>query len=161
MKSLPYYFEDFEADESFITATESVIEDSIVRFAQEWDPQDFHLDKDAAAHSIFGGLIASGLHVLDLSFRLYNDLGLMRGTGLAGLGISELRWLKPVHVGDSLHVVIVVLSKRRTRHPERGLLVIRLTTFNQAGEMVMTADISCLIKCRNPSAPTLQAEAAR
>lgn len=150
MKPQQYYFEDFEDNESFKTVGMTLTEEAITRFALEWDFQEFHIDKQAAKNSIFGGLIASGLHVLSLSFRLFNELGLMQGTGLAGLGISELRWLKPSYAGDSLRVVATVLSKRRTKNPDRGLMVIRLTTFNQADEIVMTADISCLIKCRNP-----------
>jgi acyl dehydratase len=60
----------------------------------------------------------------------------MRGTGLAGLGIKELRWLKPSYVGDSLRVVATVLNKRCTKNPDRGLMVIRLTTFNQADDLL-------------------------
>ena len=150
MKPQQYYFEDFEENESFKTVGMTLTEDAVTRFAMEWDFQEFHIDKQAAKNSIFGGLIASGLHVLSLSFRLFNELGLMRGTGLAGLGINELRWLKPSYVGDNLRVVATLLSKRRMKNPDRGLMVIRLTTFNQADEIVMTADISCLIKCRSP-----------
>ena len=160
MKSQPYYFEDFEENESFKTVAMTLTEEAITRFAMEWDFQEFHIDKDAAKHSIFGGLIASGLHVLSLSFRLYNELGLMRGTGLAGLGISELHWVRPAYAGDSLRVVITVLNKRRTKNPDRGLVVVRLTTFNQADDLVMTADLSCLVKCRNPNTSMFNPDAA-
>jgi acyl dehydratase len=151
MKPQPYYFEDFEENERFKTVAMTLTEEAIIRFAMEWDFQEFHVDNQAAKQSIFGGLIASGLHVLSLSFRLYNELGLMRGTGLAGLGIRELRWARPAYAGDSLRVVVAILNKRRTKHQDRGLVVIRLTTSNQADDLVMTADLSCLVKCRNPN----------
>lgn len=159
MKSLPRYFEDIEENESFKTAAVTLTDEAIIRFAMEWDFQEFHVDKRAAEQSIFGGLIASGLHVLSLSFRLYNELGLMRGTAVAGLGISDLRWVRPAYAGDSLRAVVTVLNKRRTKNPDRGLVVIRLTTFNQADDLVMTADLSCLVKCRNPSAGAFNPEA--
>jgi acyl dehydratase len=160
MKSLPYYFEDFEENESFSTVGMTLTEDAITRFAMEWDFQEFHIDRQAAEHSIFGGLIASGLHVLSLSFRLYNELGLMRGTALAGLGISELRWVRPAYAGDSLRVVATILNKRRTKNPDRGLIVVRLTTFNQTDDLLMTGDISCLVKCRNSTTGVPGPEAA-
>jgi acyl dehydratase len=84
----------------------------------------------------------------------------MRGTALAGLGISELRWVRPAYAGDSLRVVATILNKRRTKNPDRGLIVIRLTTFNQTDDLVMTGDISCLVKCRNSTTGVPGPEAA-
>jgi acyl dehydratase len=80
---------------------------------------------------------------------------------LAGLGISELRWVRPAYAGDSLRVVVTVLNMRRAKNPDRGVMVIRLTTFNQADDLVMTADLSCLVRCRNPNTGTFNPEEVR
>lgn len=49
-----------------------VTEREIVNFAQQWDPQYFHLDPGhAAAESPFGGLVASGTYSLAIYERLW------------------------------------------------------------------------------------------
>ena len=48
-------------------------EDEIISFAREWDPQPFHIDKAAAAESVFGELVASSLHIFAICTRLFFD----------------------------------------------------------------------------------------
>src|SRR6266853_3033250 len=65
------YLEDFEVGQRFKGANRITIErDGIKRFAAEFDPQPFHLDEQAAAGSIFGGLAASGWHTAAITMRL-------------------------------------------------------------------------------------------
>ena len=45
-----------------ITGTMTFAAEDIVRFARKYDPQPFHTDPEAARHSVFGGLCASGWH---------------------------------------------------------------------------------------------------
>ena len=44
--------------------------EEIIAFAQQFDPQPFHVDEDAAAESHFGGLIASGWHTCSVMMRM-------------------------------------------------------------------------------------------
>ena len=67
------YFEDFEPDQIYELGSRTVSEEDIVSFAQQWDPQPFHVDATAAAESVFGGLIASGWHTGAMWMRLYVD----------------------------------------------------------------------------------------
>ena len=64
------YFEDFQPGQRFTTESRTLAEDEIIDFASQWDKQAFHLDKEAAEKSMYGGLIASGFHTLVVSFDL-------------------------------------------------------------------------------------------
>lgn len=144
----PYYFEDLTPGQSWPTASAVMSEEEIVAFAAKWDPQPFHLDREAAGRSFFGGLVASGLHSFVLSFRLYNDLGLFRGTAIAGVGVEALRWLRPVKEGARVRVEATVVRLAPTRRPEHGRVTMRLDTFGEDDEKLMTAELTVLLLTR-------------
>ena len=66
-------FDDFEPGQVLELGSVAVTEDDIVAFARQFDPQPFHVDPEAAAESVFGGLIASGWHTGAMWMRLYVD----------------------------------------------------------------------------------------
>ena len=133
------YFEDFEIGERFASPGITVSESQILDFALAYDPQPFHLDKEAAARSPYGGLIASGFHTLALAFRAFYQANVINHCSLGSPGMDELRWLKPVLPGDTLHSEAEVRSKRESKSkPDRGILHMDYTVKNQSNETVMT-----------------------
>jgi acyl dehydratase len=124
--------------------------DDIIRFAQRFDPQPFHVDAEAARQSHFGGLIASGWHTAAAWMKLMvRDIGrasaaaLARGERPARLGPSpgfrDLKWLKPVYAGDTITYRATVLDKRLSAsRPGWGLLFHHNTGVNQNGEEVFS-----------------------
>ncbi len=133
------YFEDFEPGQVFDLGERRVSAEEIVAFAREFDPQPFHVEEDAAAGSPFGGLIASGWHTATIFMRLYVDSLLSRAASMGSPGIDELRWLKPVRPGDTLHARLIILDATSSgRHPGRGTVQLRAEMRNQRGEEVMT-----------------------
>ena len=84
-----------------------ITRDEIVTFARAYDPQSFHLDEEAAAASIYGGLIASGWQTVCIFMRLFADGLLGRAAAMGSPGIDELRWLQPVRPGDTLRVKLI------------------------------------------------------
>jgi acyl dehydratase len=113
--------------------------DEIVAFARDWDPQSFHLDEQAAAASIYGGLIASGWHTVCVFMRLFVDGMLGRAAALGSPGIDELRWLKPVRPGDTLEGRLEILEVRPSRSkPDRGIVRLRSVMVNQDQEEVLS-----------------------
>ena len=123
-------------------------EDAIVRFGLEWDMQPFHVDAEAAKSSMFGTLIASGLHTVVITYRLYDQLDLLGGTGLAGLGYKDIRFLKPVRPGDTLRVRVTVEELKASSRSDRGIATIRLQTRNQDSVEVLSMSVSILVACR-------------
>jgi acyl dehydratase len=98
---MTWYFEDFEVGKVFDMGTRTVTEDEIVAFATQFDPQPFHVDSEAAAQSLYGGIIASGWHTCGLIMRLMVDGMLRDSSSMGSPGIDEIRWLKPVRGGDT------------------------------------------------------------
>lgn len=133
------YFDDFEIGERFVSPGITVSEGQILDFALAYDPQPFHLDREAAADSPYGGLIASGFQTLALAFRAFYHANVINACSLGSPGLDELRWLKPVRPDDTLHTEAEVKSKRASQsRPDRGTLHMAYEVKNQTGEVVMT-----------------------
>ncbi len=143
MRIDPVYFDDFQPGQRFVTPAMTVTESQILDFALQFDPQPLHMDKVTAENSHFGGLIASGFHTLNLSFSLFFRLRLVETHNLGSPGMEEVRWLKPLRPGDTIHAEIEVTAiKPSQSRPDRGVITMRHDTFNQKGELILT--VSCL-----------------
>ncbi len=147
------YFEDIHAGQRFTTtAAYTVNEAQIKAFAQEFDPQPFHLDPEAGRATVFGGLVASGWHTAAITMRLIIEGGPRLAGGTVGLG-AELSWLKPVRAGDTLRVQGEVLETTLSRsRPDRGRVTMRSETRNQLDEVVQVCVSKVMVPCR--PAPT-------
>jgi len=117
------YFEDFTVGRQFATEPVRLDEDEIIAFAEKYDPQPFHVDKAAAAQSIYGGLIASGFQTIAVGAGQWLRTGGQEGTGMGGPGLRDIRWLAPVRPGDLLHTTVEVAETRASRSkPDRGIV---------------------------------------
>ncbi|MDH3294831.1 MAG: MaoC family dehydratase [Acidimicrobiia bacterium] len=133
------YLDDFAAGQVFDLGTFSLTEDEIIEFATRYDPQAFHVDPEAAAESVFGGLIASGWQTVASVMRLLVDNLIPAKSALGSPGIDELRWLKPVRPGVEHRATYEVLEVRESRSkPDRGLIRARCITVDPDGEPVMS-----------------------
>ena len=133
------YLDDFEVGARFVGPGITVSEAQILDFALMYDPQPFHIDREAAAASPFGGLIASGFQTLALGFRSLYQSGAIAHASIGSPGFDELRWLKPVRPGDTLHTEVEVKSKRASKSkPDRGIVHMAWEVKNHSGETVLT-----------------------
>jgi len=136
-----WYFEDFEPGQDIDLGTRTVTEDEIVAFAREFDPQPFHLDRGAAAESIFGGVIASGWHTCSMMMRMVVDGLMNRSASMGSPGLDGVRWLAPVRAGDTLNVHYrTTRVKASTSKPDRGIVWSTWVALNQHGETVCTVE---------------------
>lgn len=133
------FLEDIEAGQSWSGGPITITEESIIKFAREFDPQPMHIDPEAAAAGRFHGIIASGWHVASLVMRDFVDRAPFGATPLLGLGIDQLRWPHAVRPGDVLSVKRDVLSVVRSKSkPDRGVVTMQMTATNQNGEVVLS-----------------------
>ena len=148
MRHDPLFLDDLQVGNTFVSATHQLTADDIKRFATEFDPQPFHLDEDAAAHTIFSGLAASGWHTAAVTMKLLVASGPKLAGGIVGAG-GEIEWKTPTRPGDVLHVesevVELIASKSR---PDRGLVVLRSRTVNQRGDVVQTLTAKLMVPRR-------------
>jgi len=137
------YLDDLQVGQRFTSGTHALDPDQIKAFASQFDPQPFHLDEEAARHSFFQGLAASGWHTAAITMRLLNDGGLPIAGGIIGAG-GEIHWPQATRPGDVLHVEseILAITPSRSR-PDRGMATMRSETKNQRGEtlQVLTAKL--------------------
>jgi len=116
-------------------------EDEIIRFASKYDPQPFHVDPEAAARSPFGGLIASGWHTAAIWMKLAvasRTFGPHEAASGISPGFEDLRWLKPVRPGMTLHYSTEVTAKRAlASRPDRGLIITNNEARQADGTRVM------------------------
>ena len=144
------YFEDIAVGQKASFGRYEVTREEVVEFAGRYDPQPFHLSDEAAARTHFGRLSASGWHTCAMMMSMVGEN--LKGNEQAGLGaagIDELRWLKPVHPGDTLRCESEVIETRASRsRPEMGSFRTRMTILNQDDVPVMTFISIGLIRTR-------------
>jgi len=147
------YLEDYVLGASYTYGTVTLDEASIMEFARAYDPQPFHTDPEAAARSIYGGLIASGWHTTAVMMRVLVDHVISPASSLGSPGCDELRWLKPVRPGDALSVRITFTGTRRSKsRPDRGFAGADIEILNQDDEVVMTLKTTLYLLAREPAA---------
>ncbi|HEY0087119.1 MAG TPA: MaoC family dehydratase [Allosphingosinicella sp.] len=126
-------------DETYFGSTE-VTREEVIDFARRYDPQPFHLSDEAAAKTHFGRLAASGWHTCAMVMGVIaRHVVETEQAGLGSPGIDELRWLKPVYPGDTLHVHARIIDVTPSRSkPEIGSFRSATTVTNQDGVPVLT-----------------------
>ena len=146
------YFEDYEVGETAEFGDYAVTEEEIVEFARKYDPQPFHVDPEAGARTIYGGLISSGWMTGSIMMRLLVDNFISPLSSMGSPGIDEVRWHKPVRPGDRLRVRLTVIETKRSQSkPDRGIVRVQQEMLNQHGDTVMSLRGMSLAKCRAPA----------
>ena len=144
------YFEDIEVGRETEFGRYEVTREEVLDFARKYDPQPFHLSDEAAAKTHFGRLAASGWHTCAMTMAvIVRHLAGEEQAGLGSPGVDELRWLKPVYPGDTLHVHSKLIETRPSQSkPEIGSFRSECTVKNQDGEPVLRFTSIVLIRRR-------------
>ena len=148
------YFEEFNLGQVFNhdwrrTVTEA---DNVLFSTMTMNPQPLHLDFDFASRTEFGKPLVNSLFTLGLMIGMsVNDTTL--GTTIANLGMSDVRFPKPVFHGDTLHVRTEVLGKRESKsRPGAGIIEFLHTAINQRDEIVAICRRNALMQRRPETA---------
>ena len=137
MNSAGMYFEDFHVGQEIALGSRTVSEAEIIAFARDFDPQPFHIDHEAAAASMFGGVIASGWHTCSMMMRMVVDGMMASSSSMGSPGVDKVRWILPVRAGDTLSVTYLTTAvKASGSKPDRGVVWSTWRAVNQHGEVV-------------------------
>src|SRR5271167_3336495 len=148
MKGL--YFEEFEEGQVFEHAMSRTVTemDNVLFSTLTMNPQPLHLDAEFAKRTEFGQRLVNSLFTLGLVIGMSVGETTL-GTTVANLGISDVRFPKPVFHGDTLRVRTVVRAKRRSQsRPDAGIVEFEHQGINQRGETVAVCRRAGLMKCR-------------
>lgn len=160
------YFDDRMIGEVSDLGSHTFTRDEILAFASAYDPQPFHLDEAAAKASLFGGLAASGWHTASIYIRqlvAHRQQGeaRMRAAGIRPAvygpspGFKNLRWNKPVMVGDTISYRAKISNKIDLKsRPDRGLIFTESQGRNQKGEIVFSINSQFFAERRERYSPT-------
>jgi acyl dehydratase len=144
------WFDDLKVGMRFKSGEVTVSKEDIKRFAAEFDPQPFHTDEEAAEQTVFKGLAASGWHTAAIAMNLAVKVRPFGPHPLLGAGVDDLRWMKPVRPGDTLHLEGGVVELNPSRTKPQGIVRVKWTLYNQDGEAVYTFNPIAIVP-RKPS----------
>jgi acyl dehydratase len=144
------YFEDYLPGAVHEFGSIPVDEQEVIEFGRRYVPLSYHVDKEAAKKSIYGGVIASGWHTASLMMRVYSENYPSQVANLGSPGGDELRWDKPVFPGDVLSVRATVLETRRSESRfDRGIVRTFIEVLNQKREVVMSMKMVNFVRYRS------------
>ncbi|WP_284880225.1 phenylacetic acid degradation bifunctional protein PaaZ [Acinetobacter variabilis] len=142
-------FDELRIGERLLTARRTITEADIVNFGGlSGDYFYAHMDKIAAAESLFGERVAHGYFIVSAAAGLFVDAA--PGPVIANYGMDNLRFVEPVKIGDTIQVELT--CKQKTPKPLRdeqkphGVVVWDIKVKNQHNELVATYDILTLVE---------------
>ena len=142
------FYEDFKAGMEFRhPLTRTVTEmDNVLFCAMTHNPQPLHLDEEFASKTEFGQRIVNSLFTLGLMIGItVNDTTI--GTTIANLGMTDVKFPRPVFHGDTLKVRTAVLSIRESKsRPDAGIVEFSHAAINQRGETVAECTRQALMR---------------
>lgn len=143
------YWDELTVGQEFWTGGRTVTEGDVLGFSGlTGDFNPLHTDEEfARTVSPFGTRVPHGPLIHDMYLGLLDRVGLVEGTAMA---FVEIRWkfLAPVLVGDSIHARVFVQAKREAKKPDRGIVTLGVTIFNQRGEPVQEGEHILLLARR-------------
>lgn len=143
------YFEEFQPGQTIVSAGRTLTESDIVTFAGlSGDFNQMHVDAEYSKDTPFGQRVAHGLLGLSIASGLAVQTGVLTGTIIAFREIDEWKFIKPIYIGDTLHVEMEVKETKEMRRVGGGLVVIELDVKKQTGETVMKGNWKALIALR-------------
>jgi len=145
------FFEELEVGETLITHRRTITEADVVNFAAlSGDHFYAHVDEIGARESIFEKRVAHGYLVLAAAAGLFVDPGV--GPVLANYGLENLRFTKPVFIGDTIHVRLTCKQKTPKQAVPQGVVAWDVEVFNQEQETVAVYTILTLVKMADAAA---------
>lgn len=144
------WFEEFEIGQVFEhpwrrTVTEY---DNMLFSNLTMNVQPLHIDFEFASKTEFGKPLVNSLFTLGLMIGMtVNDTTL--GTTVANLGMSDVRFPKPVFHGDTIRVTTTVKDKRlSSSRPGQGIVTFVHRAFNQHDDLVAVCERAALMHCK-------------
>jgi 3-hydroxybutyryl-CoA dehydratase len=140
------YFEEFKVGQQIVTSGRTMTESDVVTFAGlSGDYNQIHTDVEFSKNTPYGQRVTHGLLGLSIASGLAMRTGVLEGTVLAFREINEWKFVKPVFIGDTVHVEMIVKDAKALPRIGAGSIVIAVELKNQHKETVMKGDWTVLV----------------
>lgn len=126
---------EFTPGQTFILPEYRLTEEEIIAFAHAFDPQYIHIDKEFAAKSVFGGIIASGLHPYITLHREW-WAPRVRDKFICGVSIDGAEFKKPIYANEPFSGRLTILSTEPKPHKNSVIVRWQMEILSEAGEAV-------------------------
>jgi acyl dehydratase len=145
------YWEDIDTGRVLKTGLLDIDAPRIRGFAEKFDPQPYHLDRDAAKASLFGGLCASGWHVSAMMMKLISEELIKENIALVGSRkVPWLEWYRPVFEGDTISATATITDKTEADgDADCGLIGFDIEVHNQNDKKVMALSAYLMVEKRD------------
>ncbi len=159
------FYDDIRVGDRVELGSHLFTADDIKTFARQFDPQAFHVDEEQGARSHFGALVASGWHTASIWMRKLVDHRRREAEALQARGeripqvgpspgFRDLRWYRPVFVGDTVSYAVEVIEMRVSRsRPDRGIVNMLGIGENQNGVRVISFESATFVERRDSTPP--------
>ncbi len=141
------YFEEFHVGQTFehdlkrtVTETDNVLISTLTH-----NPAAIHLDAESSRDTIFKRRIVNSIYTLGLTIGV-SVADTTLGTTIGNLGFDEVRFPRPVFVGDTLRFRTIVHEVRESKsRPDSGIVTFVHQAFNQHDQEVMSCQRAALM----------------
>ncbi|HVO98934.1 MAG TPA: MaoC/PaaZ C-terminal domain-containing protein [Bryobacteraceae bacterium] len=142
------FYEDYNLQEVRTSRGRTITEADIVNFAGlSGDFVELHVNEEYARNGPYGRRIAHGALIFSISTGLMVQMTPNQEAIVAFRGVDQLRFLAPVFIGDTIHVMKKTIDKQ-TKDGVRGLVFFETTVLNQDGKPVLSYNDRLMVKCR-------------
>jgi acyl dehydratase len=140
------FWDDFHIGDKLKTTRITVTETHMVTFGTlTGDFYPLHMDEEYAKTTAFGGRIVHGPLTFCLAVGLVGQANWFEDSIIAWIGVDNLRLLRPVKPGDTIHVDVEVASKKEISKNDRGVVTMKYHVMNQRAEEVLVADMNFMM----------------
>lgn len=140
------YLEYYKIGKKYYIGEAIVIEDEMIEFAKKYDRRPFHIDAEEAKKTRFENIFASGFFTLCFSWGQWANSNTDTEGIVAGIGIDNILWLKPVFAGDKLKSILTIKDIVPSKEKNVGTIYAHYETTNQKNDVVLSMDVKYLVK---------------
>lgn len=154
MENLPIqgrglFFEEFMVGQKVVSCGRTITESDIYTFAGlSGDFNQIHTDFEFSKNSPFGQRVAHGLLVLSVASGLAMRTGVLEGSVIAFREITQWKFIKPVFIGDTVHVVLSVVEIKPIPRLDGGAITIKVEVINQLNNVTMKGLWTALVRSK-------------
>ena len=143
------YLDDFKPGQVFVSSARTITEGDLTFFSMlsgDWNP--IHCDSEFARHTRYEQRIVHGALGIAWCTGMLHQLGIFEKSAIAMLGLRQWQFLKPLLIGDTVHLELDILTVEPGKSGRSGKLGRRFRLINQHGELAQDGESDVLVLTR-------------